>query len=296
MAVRQALDGDGVVEVAGVLAVDGHRGDGAEVGAALDVLGLDHRSEAGGLGDGGVAVRVVDPVLADDHLEVDAGRIDVAEHLDDAPGRAARRRRPAGDRDRHHLAGLRALGLGRLDLDVDQDLLVERDDVAEARGVEDVAADDLCRGTLEHLDDAAFGPGHRRPDRASLRAAAAIGALGDAGHAFEADDDAVALHRLLEVDAGDVDVAADAFDGALGPDEAEALGAHVDASDHEVHPVGQPEVAAAGGDDRAGRDELLEPAAERRPVLARDLEPLGELRQGGGMVDLLADAGQDLVV
>ena len=67
-------------------------------------------------------------------------------------------------------------------------------------------------------------------------------------------------------------------------------------SDHEVHAVGQPEVAAAGGDDRAGRDEVLEAAAERRPVLARDLEPLGELRQGGGMVDLLADAGQDLVV
>ena len=91
MAVRQALDGDGVVEVAGVLAVDGHRRDGAEVGAALDVLGLDHRSEAGRLGHGVVAVRVVDPVLADDHLEVDAGRVDVAEHLDDAarPGRAS---------------------------------------------------------------------------------------------------------------------------------------------------------------------------------------------------------------
>ena len=121
-------------------------------------------------------------------------------------------------------------------------------------------------------------------------------ALGDAGDAFEADDDAVALHRLLEVGAGDVDVAADALDRAFRPDEAEALGAHVDAPDDEVHAVGQAEVAAAGGDDGAGRDEVLEAAAERRPVLARDLEPLGELRQGGGMVDLLADAGQDLVV
>ena len=63
-----------------------------------------------------------------------------------------------------------------------------------------------------------------------------------------------------------------------------------------MHAVGQAEVAAAGGDDGAGCDELLESAAERRPVLSRDLEPLGELRQGGGMVDLLADAGQDLVV
>ena len=113
--------------------------------------------------DRGVAVRVVDPVLADDDLEVDAGRVDVAEHLDDAAGGAARRRRPARDRDRHHLARLGALGLGRLDLDVDQDLLVERHDVAEARGVEDVAADDLRRGPLEHLDDAALAPRRRRP-------------------------------------------------------------------------------------------------------------------------------------
>ena len=88
----------------------------------------------------------------------------------------------------------------------------------------------------------------------------------------------------------------DALDGALGPDEAEPLRAHVDAADDEVHAVGQAEMAAAGGDDGAGRDELLEAAAEGRPILARDLEPLGELRQGGGMVDLLADAGQDLVV
>ena len=241
-------------------------------------------------------MRVVDPVLADDHLQVDAGRVDVAEHFDDAPGRAARRRRPAGDRDRDHLAGLRALGLGRLDLDVDQDLLVERDDVAEARAVEDVAADHLRRRALEHLDDAALGTGRRTAAVVAAAAVALAAALGQPGHAFEADDDAVALHRLLEVDAGDVDVAADAFDRALGPDEAEALGAHVDPSDHEVHAVGQAEVAAAGGDDGAGRDEVLEAAAERRPILPRDLEPLGELRQGGGMVDLLADAGQDLVV
>ena len=86
VAVRQALDGDGVVEVAGVLAVDGHRRHGAEVGAALDVLGLDHRSEAGRLGHGGVAVRVVDPVLADDHLQVDAR----ARRCRRAPRRCAR--------------------------------------------------------------------------------------------------------------------------------------------------------------------------------------------------------------
>ena len=184
VAVRQALEGDGVVEVAGVLAVDGHCGNGAEIGAAIDVLGLDHRSEAGRLGDGGVAVRVVDPVLADDHLQIDAGRVDVAEHLDDATRRPARRRRPARDRDRDHLAGLRALRLGRLDLDVDQDLLVEWDHVAEAGGVEDVATDHLGRCALEHLNDTALGARRRTAAVVAAPAVAFAGALGQPGHAF----------------------------------------------------------------------------------------------------------------
>ena len=157
----------------------------------------------------------------------------------------------------------------------------------------DVAADHLGRGALEHLDDAALG--RASAAGAAPPAVALVAALGEAGHALEADDDAVALHRLLEVDAGDVDVAADAFDGALRPDEAKALGAHVDPPDHGCMRSGSPKwpprVAMTEPDAQ-----LLEAAAERRPILPRDLEPLGELRQGGGMVDLLADAGQDLVV
>ena len=172
-------------------------------------------------------------------------------------------------------------------------LLVERDDVAEARAVEDVAADHLGRGALEHLDDAALGARRRSAAVVAAPAVALAAALGQPGHALEADDAAVALHRLLEVDAGDVDVAADAFDGALGPDEAEALGAHVNPPTTRCMRSGRPKWPP--------RVAMTEPDAtrclRRRRNAGRSsraiLEPLGELRQGGGMVDLLADAGQD---
>ena len=81
VAVRQTLDRDRVVEVTGVLAVDGHRRDTAKIGAALDVALFHNQSEPRGLGDGVLAVRVRDVELADDDLRVDTGLVDAAEHL-----------------------------------------------------------------------------------------------------------------------------------------------------------------------------------------------------------------------
>ena len=57
VAVGQPLERDGVVEVARVLAVDGHRRQRPEVGAAVDVAWPDRRAQRRGLGDRVLAVR-----------------------------------------------------------------------------------------------------------------------------------------------------------------------------------------------------------------------------------------------
>ena len=80
VAVRQLLDADRVVEIARVLAVDGHRDGLTEIGAPVDVLGA-HRPEAERFLDGRFAVHVGDAVLADDDFGVDPLLVDVAEHF-----------------------------------------------------------------------------------------------------------------------------------------------------------------------------------------------------------------------
>ena len=142
MAVRQLLDRDRVVEVARVLAVDGDGDDVAEVGAPADVA-LGYRSALlDGFGDGLGRVRVGNAVLADDDFGVDAGRIDVAEHVGHAADRAARGRRPARELDDDHLAGRRAAFLPGRDEDVHEHAAIERHDVSHAVVVAVVAADD----------------------------------------------------------------------------------------------------------------------------------------------------------
>ena len=70
-------------------------------------------------------------------------------------------------------------------------------------------------------------------------------------HALDARDDAVAVHRLIQVAAGDVDVAVDVFDRTIGHDEAEAARVGRDPPDDQVHPVGQAVAVAAGLDELA---------------------------------------------
>ena len=87
--VGQPLERDRIVEVARVLAVDGHRRLRPEVGAAIEVARPDRGAQRRGLGDRVLAVDVGQRVLADDDARVDAGRIDGAQHLDHAAQPAA---------------------------------------------------------------------------------------------------------------------------------------------------------------------------------------------------------------
>ena len=277
VAVRQPIDGDRVVEVPGVLAVDRDRLDVPEIGPAGEVPVSHRRPEADRLRHGLLAVCLRNPVLAENHAEVHTGRLDVAEHLDDAAGRVARRRRKSRDLDRDHLTRLRPARIAGDHLDVHEQLAIEGHDIAQARPVEHVAPHHRRRVALEDLDDAALG-------------------TTAFPHTLQSRDDAVAVHRLPKVAAGDVDVPRHVVERALGSDEPIALRIHVDAADHEMHAVGKAHVAAAGLDEGAGPHEVLDPPSKRGPLVSRNFQPLHELRHRCGMIDPLADQGQNLVV
>ena len=236
----------------------------------------DLAAEPAGFLDRLLAVRVGDAVLADDDLGVDARLVDVAEHLEHLADRSARRRRPAGDVDRDHVVRLRVALLAGRDLDVHDQPPVEGHDEARAGAVGLEAADDRRRAALEDAQDASF--------RALV------------GDALDARDHAVAVHRLIQVAARDVDVAGHLLDRPIRHDESEPARVGGDAPDDEVHPVRQAVAVAAGLDQLALGDQVLEQSFERRPLLARYLQPLQELSRRGRVVDLVANQLEQLFV
>ena len=131
--VRQSIDGDGVVEVSGVLAVDGDCGHESKIGTAADVLVLDDRADASCLDHRGLGVNVWNVMLANDDLGVDAGLFDPTQHFDHVANRPARRGRPSCDLDDDHLARLGGTRLPRRHVDVREDAAIEGHDVSQFR-------------------------------------------------------------------------------------------------------------------------------------------------------------------
>ena len=190
--------------------------------------------------------------------------------------------------DLDHLAGRGAAFLAGRNEDVHQHAAVERHDVAHAVGprlrrsrlreqvVAVVPADDRLVGALQDADDAPFGaPAFLDP--------------------LDADDNAVAVHRLVEMRTGNVDVAAARFERALRRDEAVAGRMRLQPADVEVHLFGQAEAVPANLDQLAGSDERRDVPLERRALVARDFENLHQLAHAGGMVDALAHEREDLI-
>ncbi len=221
VAVRQPLDRDRIVEVAGVFSVDGHGRDAPEIGASANVLVADGTAQAHRLGDRFTRVRVGNAPLADDDFGVDARLVDVAEHFGDPTDCAARGGRPPRELDDHHVARRCAAFLARRNEDVHQHAPVERRNVPHAVVAAFVAADDRLVRALDDPDDPAFG------------FAAVLDAL-------DSDDDTVAVHRFVEERAGNVDVAP-AVERPLGRDEPEAVGMRLQVSDVEIHLFGETE-------------------------------------------------------
>ena len=261
---------DRVVEIAGVLAVDRDRHDRTEVGAAGDVRWPDLGPQAPRLFDGLVAVLVGNAVLADDDLDVDAGLVDVAEHFDDAAERAARGGRPSSDLDRRPCRPTpprpaRSCGIWT-------SMISRRSNGTTKPGPDSVAfeaSDDRRRAAFEDAEDAAFGA-----------------AVGDA---FDAGDDAVAVHRLIQVAAGDIDVALDVLDRPIRDDEAEPARIGGDPADDQVHAVRQAVAVAACLDQVAGGDQVLQEPLERRSFIAGNPQALQHLARRGGVFNFLAN-------
>ena len=176
-----------------------------------------------------------------------------------------------------HLAARRAAGVALRNLHVGQQTPIERHDEPEAAVVDVVASDDALRRALEDAQDPPFG----------LVAVAAV---------LDAHDDPVAVHRLVEVAAGDVDAAGLVLPRRLRLDEREPARVGRDAPDHEVHQIRQPQAVAANLDERARRHQRPETAADGRALLARHPEAPQQLRHRRRMVDVLADLPEQQVV
>ena len=162
----------------------------------------------------------------------------------------------------------------RGNLDVHDQPAVERHDESHAGIVDVEAADGVARAALEDADDPAFR--------------AAVGDPLDAGH------DAIAMHRLIQIAAGNVDVARHLLERPIRHDEAKAARVGRDPADDEIHPVGQAVTVAARLHQLAVGHQLPEQALESRALLTGKLEPLEQLARGGGVVYLFANQLEEL--
>ena len=268
VALRKTLDRNRVVKIARMLSVDRYRESGPEVRPTFDVAILHAASEALRLLDRLGSVLVRQPVLADDDFVVDARLVDVAEHLDDAAERTARRRRPARNFYDNHVAGLRVPTLVRWNLDIYDQPSIERDEETHARVVDVEPAHDGRGAALQDSKDASFCPVFTR--------------------AFDPRHDPIAVHGLIEVAPRDEDVSGDPFDRPVGHDETEAPRVRLHPADDQVHQVRQTESVATRLNQVAGGNELLQQAPDGRPLIPWNLEPLKQLSRGRRMVDLLA--------
>ena len=249
---------DGVVEVAGVLAVDGDQRHVAQVDAVFQVALANHVGQARGLLAGGFGEFHRHVELAHRDLDLHAGIVDLAQHL----GHAAQRLRVAGglrhDLDRHHLPVLGAVGVAGRDQDVVLDALVFRHHDGQAMLMQETA-DQLVGAALDDLDDGAFG-------LAAILAA-------------RLDQHAVAMQHLEHLARRQEQVRA----AVVAQQEAETVAVAQHLARHEVQLGGQQQHALAVGHQLAvafhGGEAALEADHGR---LALDAHALGQLgrRQG----------------
>ena len=206
--VRQPIDGDGVVEVPGMFAIDRDCGHESKIGAAADVLVLDYRADASCLDDRSLGVNVGNVMLANDDLGVDAGLFYPTQHFDHVTNRPARRGRPPCDLDDDHLARLGGTRLARRHVDVREDTAIEWHDVSQFRGVQLESPDHARLAALEDSYDPPLGTSLGLP--------------------FDTGDDTISVHRLHQIAGRHIDIPAAlqraAGLGVIRHDEPESAG------------------------------------------------------------------------
>ncbi len=266
----EALDRDGVVEVLRVLAVDGHGGDLAVVGAAGHHLGRHVVGHRLGLGHGVVVELGLQAVLDDDGARLDLGVARIAQELQDLAERLLLAR-DLGPHHAHHDARA-ALELAHR-LGGQQDALAQ----ADAVGPQDrVAARVLERA--DHLVVAALDDAH------DLAAGPVVVALLGAG----ARHDAVAVPRATQAVGGDEQVAA----ARVGDDEAVTARGDLQPPHDEVHLLRKPVGAAPGADELAAVDEVAQQRAQ--PAAVVQLQAALDVLDVPGALGMIMEEAQHL--
>ena len=272
--VRQPIDGHGIVEIAGVHPVDGHDGVPTEIGASGDVVRLHHGVAGPGLGDGVGRVFVGNPVLPNHDLGVDAGGVDGAQYLHDAPGGLGRRAGPTGDLHADHLA------IRGLERRVDRHAHVHVEP-----GVEGPHEDQPAAIARHQSDDLGAPPFLDRHHPSGDTAA-------DAGW-FDPHGDGVAMHgarasrrrhRHRRIDAG-----TDHHRRAVGP--------HLQSAGDVADRIDRGEPRALHEGQRAVVDQCAQLAAQGRLRFARDAQTARQFAGGGrGAGMFLQQAQQGVTV
>src|SRR5437773_9461725 len=129
-------------------------------------------------------MRVLDVVLADDDLRLDARLVDVAEHFNDLADGTTCGRRPPRDLHHHHVVRFGRQRPSGRHVDIRFDAAIERNDVGKTARICFEAADDRVLRALDDANDAPFET--------------------FGGFALDADRDAVTVHRFGPTCGGDV--------------------------------------------------------------------------------------------
>ena len=272
-AVAVGLAIDRVVEILGVLAVDGHQRHVAQVDAAGDLFVIHAVRQGGRLVEHLLRELVGNVVAVDCRLHRQRGGQAVAQHRQDPAQGRAPRLGGAGDLAHHELAvaGLAAV-LGR-DQDVALDAGIVGFDVAHAV-LKHEAADHPAHAALEHFDDRTLAP------------AAAVDA-GDVGQ------HAVAVHDLAHLERRQEQVVAGAL---VRAQEAEAVRVGDDAAGDQVDAPRRHQAATAVLVQLAVAQHRPQPRVEGIEALAFLEAKLrgqvggvhGAIRVGKGLQDQLA--------
>ena len=160
-------------------------------------------------------------------------------------------------------------------MNVGGDTPIERDDMRETSAVGLKASDDGVVRALQNPDEASFETARRL--------------------ALDADEHAVAVHRLCQVRRWNVDVVPLPWLRSVWHDEAETGRIGVQASGNEVRCIGQREPVAAHLRNVARGDQRLEQALEGDALFARNLQQARQLTRRDRVVDPLLKEFENLI-
>jgi hypothetical protein len=240
VAVGKFAEGDGVVEIAGGVGVDGDDEVATKIFPSDRAIGKFDGGKRFGLGEGFGGESGGKVEFSDDGKDIDAGIGGAAESFDEEAFGVGSAIFPVDQFSDHLVAGFglrRAFGTGGWDVEIVEKAGVVRDDDEEAGGFLE-SADDHGGAAFEDTVDTAAGA-------VGIRRSAATG--GGSGPAIDAGNDEVAVKGRAGIFGGDVKVG-----GSVGGnDEGKALRVELNGACDEVGIAGGDVVSMSDAGDTA---------------------------------------------